>query len=192
MVLCSFGCGQEAKFQLKNGKRICSDSKNKCPELRRKNSLGGKTIIYKECIHCKNKFSQFMIKLHEDRCYLNPKNLKLCPVCEEPIRYYKKLKTCSHKCANSLFKHIGPDHWNFKEEKESGYRLICFKSHGSKCLICGEPYFVNAHHLDKDRKNNVPENLVPLCLNHHWYMHSKYKSLIEGKVYEYINNFKGA
>jgi len=35
--LCEYGCGQEAKFQFKNGKWCCNDSYNKCPENKRKN-----------------------------------------------------------------------------------------------------------------------------------------------------------
>ena len=36
--LCDYGCGQEAKFQLNNGKWCCSCSYNKCSFLRNKNS----------------------------------------------------------------------------------------------------------------------------------------------------------
>ena len=188
MELCSFGCGQQAKTKLKNGKWICSNSKNQCPKLRRKNSLGGRTVILKECTYCKNKISQFQIRIHESCCYLNPINIKLCPVCNGPIKNYKNTKTCSWKCANSLFKHIGSDHWNYKGNNT--YRDICFKYHRSRCLICNEEYFVNAHHMDENRSNNNPENLVPLCLNHHWYMHSKHKILIEEKILKYLEEFK--
>ena len=37
---CSFGCGQNALYQLKNGKWCCSSSCNSCPEMRRKNGQG--------------------------------------------------------------------------------------------------------------------------------------------------------
>jgi len=37
-MLCDCGCGQEARYQLKNGKWCCSDSSNKCPSVRQKNS----------------------------------------------------------------------------------------------------------------------------------------------------------
>jgi len=36
--LCDYGCGQEAKFQFKNGKWCCSKSQNSCSGNRRKNS----------------------------------------------------------------------------------------------------------------------------------------------------------
>ena len=36
MILCDYGCGQEGKFQFKNGKLCCSKSQNSCPEIKRK------------------------------------------------------------------------------------------------------------------------------------------------------------
>lgn len=40
--ICDYGCGQEANFKLKNGKYCCSDSHNKCPNMKKKNSFGNK------------------------------------------------------------------------------------------------------------------------------------------------------
>ena len=42
MNICDYGCGQEAKFQLRSGKWCCCESYNKCPEIRRKNSEANK------------------------------------------------------------------------------------------------------------------------------------------------------
>lgn len=188
MNFCIYGCGQEGKYQLKNGNWICQDSKNKCPELKKKNSLGERNYTYHECQYCSQKYAQ--IKRHEEFCYLNPKNLTPCPVCNKPIKDYKNTKTCSHKCGNNLFKKLGDQHWNFNNGGAKNYRKICFDNHGDKCLICGEENIVQAHHIDENRENNKSDNLIPLCLNHHWYMHTKYKHLIEEKILVYINNFK--
>jgi hypothetical protein len=40
--LCEYGCGQEAKYQLKNNKWCCESSPNKCPKVRKLNSTGVK------------------------------------------------------------------------------------------------------------------------------------------------------
>lgn len=60
MHLCDYGCGREAKYQLKNGKWCCSISYNSCPECRRKNSINVAKARKKEelfeCPHCKRKF----------------------------------------------------------------------------------------------------------------------------------------
>jgi hypothetical protein len=42
MKLCDYGCGREAKYQLKNGKKCCSKSQNSCPLIRKKNSKAKK------------------------------------------------------------------------------------------------------------------------------------------------------
>lgn len=43
MILCEYGCNQEAKYQFKNGKWCCSKNPNSCPEVNKKrgNSLKG-------------------------------------------------------------------------------------------------------------------------------------------------------
>jgi len=61
-----------------------------------------------------------------------------------------------------------------------------------KCLEI-EQYLTNiveAHHLDEDKTNNDPSNLIPLCPNHHQYWHSRYRHLVEDKVYSYIKEWK--
>jgi 5-methylcytosine-specific restriction endonuclease McrA len=40
MNLCNYGCGNESKFVLKNGKDCCENNSNRCPAQREKNSLG--------------------------------------------------------------------------------------------------------------------------------------------------------
>ncbi len=39
MKICEYGCGQEAKYQFKNGKWCCSKSYNSCPEMKKQNSI---------------------------------------------------------------------------------------------------------------------------------------------------------
>src|SRR3990172_20795 len=38
--ICSYGCGNIAKYKYKNGKYCCSISRNKCPFMRKKNRDG--------------------------------------------------------------------------------------------------------------------------------------------------------
>ena len=125
-------------------------------------------------------------------CYLNPINLKLCVVCNNPIKKlrhgnkdFNKQVTCSYACSNKLFR-SGPKNGNWKEET---YRSTCFYYHKKECIICGEDKIIEVHHLDENKNNNKPENLVPLCPTHHQYWHSRYKNLIEQQVYDYIKNW---
>ena len=45
---------------------------------------------------------------------------------------------------------------------------------GSECELCGfkaEPRILNRHHIDKNRKNNHPTNIIILCPNCHALVH---------------------
>lgn len=121
---------------------------------------------------------------------MNPKNLKLCPVCDSTIKDYKNAKTCSPMCGNNLFKRCGEDHWNYQNGGQKSYRNICFKHHKKICIICGEKIAVDVHHYDGNNNNNHPTNLIPLCHNHHLYLLFKdAKYIIKECVDDYHNNF---
>jgi len=197
MDICSYGCGLEAKYTLKNGKFCCERSCNQCPEVRKKNSLSLKTSshyirfnpskIMDTCTFCNKSIPYPSKKGHEKSCYLNPNNLKLCIVCEKPIKNYKFNITCSHICANGHFKQNTKNGIHCDE-----YRRICFKYHKKECIICGESNIVHAHHLDKNKENNSPKNLIPLCPTHHYYMHCKLKELIINKIESYLREWENS
>jgi predicted nucleic acid-binding Zn ribbon protein len=151
MNYCKHGCGQEGKFQLKNGEWICSDNVSKCPEIRKKNSISVKEgrRLEKEkgikrafalkrvsCQYCSKNITVQNIKHHEFSCYLNPKNIRLCPICETPIKD-KNSTTCSQKCGQVYFKDM------FNEIRKTrdmswanghSYTFICFKYHEKNVL----------------------------------------------------------
>jgi len=77
----------------------------------------------------------------------------------------------------------------FTQESRSKYREVCFVYHGKKCIICGESKIVTVHHYDGNHNNNSPENLIPLCANHHMYIHSQYKDEVEKEVELYYLQF---
>lgn len=114
---------------------------------------------------------------------------KICPICEiefETKIGKKEKTTCSKSCAVPYFK-SGPNHPNWND---NAYRSTCFYYHKKICIICDEKNTLEVHHYDKNRNNNNPENLIPLCPTHHRYMHTKYKDLIEDKIIKFINDFK--
>lgn len=205
MNLCKYGCGQEAKHQLKNGSWCCSESHNSCPACRKKNSEKTKETnkftlnaskIRINCKYCGHDSPKTSNKRHESHCYLNPKNITLCPNCNEPIKNYKENQTCSTGCYNSLYRK-GEDNGSYKHgynigenASEPHYRVICFNHHKKKCIICDESTIVAVHHYDGDNTNNNPENLIPLCPTHHTYWHSRHKHLIEEQVNGYRKNIQ--
>jgi len=55
----------------------------------------------------------------------------------------------------------------------------------SKCVICGFDKIVDLHHLDENKKNTSPDNMVGLCPNHHKMFHDfRYKTEIVQKLKE--------
>lgn len=142
-----------------------------------------------ECSYCQKQMLSSGIKAHEKHCYLNPNNIKLCPVCQSPIKNFKEGTTCSVSCANKYFR-SGPNNGNWKYGLDL-HRKICFEHHEKKCVICHEDKIVEVHHLNEQHNDNRPENLVPLCSTHHKYWHSKYRYLIEDKIMDYMKNWSG-
>ena len=117
---------------------------------------------------------------------------KICPVCsnkfetKEGSKYEKTV--CSHSCANVYFR-SGEDNPNWKDGSNKTYRKICFRYHEHKCVYCDEILILDVHHMDGDRTNQDPVNLIPLCATHHRYWHSKHRHLIRDKVLKYIKTF---
>lgn len=139
------------------------------------------------CKYCSITRTKANIVRHENSCYLNPINKKLCPICSKPIKHYRHNTVCGHSCSNKHFR-TGPNHGNWKE---SAYVSTCFHYHKKECVICKEHRVVEVHHLDENHNNNSPDNLIPLCPTHHKYWHSRHKHLIEQQVLQYIKFWSG-
>ncbi len=123
---------------------------------------------------------------HSKRKY--PLITKICPVCStsfEARLWGKKEKTtCSHSCSNTFFR-SGKNNGNWNDDS---YRSTCFLYHKKECVVCKESNIVEVHHLDENKNNNSPENLIPLCPTHHQYWHSRYKEQIEEIISKYISD----
>lgn len=115
---------------------------------------------------------------------------KICESCTKSFTWfgrnltkkYERARFCSVSCAHSR-----ADYW---DENATRYQTIAFKHHDRKCIVCDEVRILDVHHLDEHRENNDPSNLIPLCPTHHRYWHSRYKSLIEQQVLDYIRDWK--
>jgi len=133
-----------------------------------------------KCNFCNKEFSKTGIKKHTDKC----KNGKDCPICGQWTQ--KDKTTCSYSCANTYFR----SKTNHPNWKESQYKSTCFHYHNKECVVCKESNIVEVHHLNENRNDNGPENLIPLCPTHHSYWYSRYKHLIEKIVYDYVKKWK--
>jgi len=136
-----------------------------------------------QCPYCNKLIKKPNLSRHSSKCVQNPKFGTPCPKCG--ILKHPKKQTCSTGCYNSLFRSglNNPNH-----QKGNNYRTICFHHHEKKCCVCGFDLIVEVHHLDENKHNNDPLNLVPLCPNHHQVWHSKHKFLIENQILNYIES----
>ena len=135
---------------------------------------------------------QYNVKIPK---YETPRKYELiekeCPVCGKIFaasKGNKREKTvCSRACSNTYFR-SGENNPNFKDgfDGDKAYRKICFKHHPKKCCICGFDHIVEVHHMDCNRENNNPNNLIPLCPNHHRMFHSRYRQLVSPLIEDYI------
>lgn len=193
MDLCMYGCGQESNFIVAKNKKCCSKSINSCEgmKLKQREIKKGKpnkskpTFKQISCEWCEEIFGTPNIKIHSANCYMNPKNRIDCPNCGIAIKNYRTSKTCSHSCANTIFR-TGEDNGNWNPDN---YRTTCFAIHKKECVICGESNIVAVHHLDENKNNNDPANLIPMCPTHHSYWHSNYKHLVFDKVMNFVRTF---
>ena len=107
-----------------------------------------------------------------------------CPVCNTVLTTKQKNNvTCGHSCANTFFR-SGVNSGQYRQGTDN-YRTICFIYHPRECVVCGETNVLDVHHWDLNHKNNDPHNLIPLCPNHHRYMHTRHQALIAEQVNSY-------
>lgn len=164
---------------LRNHERLCKSNENR----QIPNFMNFNKQKLDNCKFCSKELLKNNLVKHENSCAMNPQNIKECPVCFTPFHGNKT--TCSYSCANTYFR-SGKNNGNWKEE---AYRSTCFLYHKKECVICGELKIVSVHHMNEDRNDNRPENLIPLCPTHHQYFHSVYRNEVEPKILEYIKNF---
>lgn len=126
---------------------ICSCS------IKCNNVAKGKTLKI-SCYHCKIEFYRAASKVSAPKSGLN---------------------FCSRECkevAQTYVEDIMPSHY-YTSDGSSTYREKAFKHYKPVCSDCGyaNVLALEVHHIDRDRANNLLENLVILCANCHSIRH---------------------
>jgi hypothetical protein len=106
------------------------------------------------------------MKAHSKVCECCSK--KFVIVGREKTKVITNAKFCSRGCANNRS--------GWWKDNATGYRTIASQHHEMKCVVCGFDKIIAVHHIDENKKNNHPTNLIPLCPNHHEMVHSKWKN----------------
>lgn len=144
---------------MNNGKYYTEEYKKKQAE-KIDRQFGPKINHTKNCVACEKEF-----------LYLGRKNTK----------QFNEARFCCRSCANNR-----QEWWN---KNATHYATIAFQHHERRCVICGFDKVVAIHHIDENKKNNDPSNLIPLCPNHHEMYHSRWKPEVEPFIKEWQNKF---
>lgn len=118
---CEYGCGQEAEYQLKNGKWCCSENYQSCPAIREKNSKTHKKqkydpndydYNYDNCPYCGEEFRISGLEPHKKFCPYNPDNKTYCKECGELLTGKYQSEFCNRSCAAK---------YNSQEKRNNGF-----------------------------------------------------------------------
>lgn len=144
-MLCDYGCGNEAKYILKNGKNCCCKHYASCPEVRRKNS--STLLKVNKNRDYKKQYNDLSQDIKNKMAWSRGKTLK-------PISEYLRNDSL---CRTSYIKKI----------------ILKNNLLEYKCEQCGitqwndKPLSLELHHKDGNNTNNDLSNLCFLCPNCH-------------------------
>lgn len=147
------------------------DIRGSCPQCAQDKRDKESPKIELVCAYCGEKFLRAPSKIHDSKS-----RLYFC--CREHKDLAQRIGS------GEQFDAIRPDHYG-GIEIGTGYRNIAFRFYPHKCAICNwdeDEDVLQVHHIDSNRQNANPNNLIILCPTCHW-------KLTIGK-YELINREK--
>ena len=185
---CSYGCGKEGIYQFKNGKVCCSQSQNKCEGVKNRISASLMGNIQSEETKKKRVKTRSWYKHSEEtkkkigKSNSNKKRPDLAEYNKIAIRNWCKGK--NHPLwqgGRSVKKYCVGWMYLTKELKEYDNN-IC-----QSPLCEGRSKRITSHHIDYNKENCNPSNLITLCngcnckanVNREWWFEF-YKKLKEG------------
>lgn len=108
----------------------------------------------------------------------------LCYSCYKKINWKPKIQTCK-RCKRKMAIHakgLCPGCYNYifhldknkayNQRKRNNIDLKTYRKTSKACVICDFDKIVDIHHIDSNKTNNTPKNLIGLCPNHHRMIHN--------------------
>lgn len=142
-------------------------------------------VEYKKCLVCNKQIRKWLTYCSQE-CYIKNKPetellTKTCLFCKNIFQVHltdKKQKYCSDKCSRIAMgiRHRGEGHPSWKggcsfkpystDWTETLKRSIRERDRYT-CQVCGKEPSIQVHHVDYDKKNCNPINLITLCKKCH-------------------------
>ena len=148
-----------------------------------------------KCIVCNNPIYRRPIEIKRNNgnafcsqiCYgLHCRKEKPCIVCGNPILAGAHKKTCGRSCANrhrSGIKYkINSSRDNVKNQRALKLRLLNVRRKSCERCNYNKIEILQVHHKNKNRQNNLLENLELLCPNCHAEKHYLENSWLSGRI----------
>jgi len=159
-MLCDYGCGEEALYEMTSGKFCCSDFYTKCPTNREKNSKGSKGRIFTD-EHRKKLSDVKKGKTGYWKSKKNPDQSERMNGKNNPM--YGKILTGENNpnwkggIAHDSYCPV----WLDKEYKETIKERDGYQCLNPDCGKNSDRLFL--HHIDYNKKNCHPFNLITVC-----------------------------
>jgi len=179
-MLCSYGCGKEAIKQFKNGMYCCSEFSSQCPEIRKKNSKGGKG---------KKKpgtSTRLKGRTKENDEGKRRGAKKQSEYMKNGGALYSQSFITREDRRKQAEKISGPNHplWNPNREQRFAPYTEEFEINKPKvrkrdnyiCQLCFKSGRT-VHHIDENKQDSSIENMVNLCGRCHRTIHVKDKGM---------------
>lgn len=192
MVICDYGCGQEVKYQFKNGKWCCSKNISSCSKVKERKSKSEKEawkdpVKKKNMIEAQNKLDVRKKRGNAIKVALNRLGVK--------ERRSKSEKESWSK-PEILDKVTGPNNGNWNPNRgevytpytelfyDLDYREQIKKEQDYKDPITSKELTTRAclHHIDYNKQNDSRENLIWLSISIHMktnYNKEKWKNILQ-------------
>jgi len=173
---CAYGCGNEAKYTMKNGKPCCESHNSKCPSLRLKNSNGTKQSHsngkrnYKHLDAVRN-WSVGKTALEDDRIKLTAEVTKKSTLFNWMTKYRSyecelcKLSEWQGKYIRLHIDHIDGDRTN---NDITNLRWLCPNCHAQTPTYCGK---------NNSGKKKVADDVLLEALKTNTSIHSALRSV---------------